>query len=90
MYATSETPQYTAFFVSFGGLLDVGQNYFTLANPNSQLAYCNRHILRRIKFYCFHLNNRIFNSLFGLWTFNLILITTSTNLQNKFYLSQQT
>ena len=35
--------------------------------------------------YCYYLNNRISNSLFGLWTFNLILITTSTKLQNKFY-----
>ena len=85
MCVTQETPQYTAFFVSFGGLLDFGQNYFTFANPNLQLTYCKRHIIRHIKLYCYYLNNRISNSLFGLWTFNLILITTSTNLQNKFY-----
>ena len=80
-----ETPQYIIFFVSFGGLLDFGQNYFTFANPNLQLTYCNRHLIRRIKLYCYYLNNRIYNSLFGLWRFNLILITTSTNLQNNFY-----
>ena len=84
MCVTQETPQYTAFFVSFGSLLDFGQNYFTFANPNLQISYCNRHIIRRIKLYCYYLINRISNSLFGLWTFNLILITTSTNLQNKF------
>ena len=85
MCVTQETSQYTAFFVSFGGLLDFGQNYSTFANPNLLLAYCNRHIIRRIKLFCYYLNNRISNSLFGLWTFNLILITTSTNLQTKFY-----
>ena len=66
MCVTPETPQYTAFFVSFGGLLDFGQNYFTFANPNLQLTYCNRHIIRRIKLYCYYLNNKISNSLFGL------------------------
>ena len=71
MCVTTKTPQYTAFFVSFGGLLDFGQNYFTFANPNLQLTHCNRHILRRIKFYCYHSNNRISNSLFGLWTFQV-------------------
>ena len=86
MCVTQGTPQYIAFFiVSFGGLLNIGQNYFTFANPNLQLTYCNRHIIRCIKLYCYYLNNRISNSLFGLWTFNLILITTSTNLQNKLY-----
>ena len=85
MCVTPEMPQYTAFFVSFGSLLDFGQNYFTFANPNLQLTYCNRHMIRRIKFYCYQLNNRISNSLFGLWIFNLILNTTSTNLKNKFY-----
>ena len=85
MCVTPKMPQYTAFSVSFGGLLNFGQNYFTFANPNLQLTYCNKHIIRRIKLYCYYLNNRISNSLFGLWTFNLILITTSTNLQNKFY-----
>ena len=85
MCVTPETPQYTTFSVSFGGLLDFGQNYFTFANPNLQLTYCNRHTIRRIKLKCCYLYNRISNSLLGLWTFNLILIITSTNLQNKFY-----
>ena len=40
MYVTTETPQYTAFFVSSGGVLNFGQNYFAFANPNLQLAYC--------------------------------------------------
>ena len=53
MCVTPETPQYTAFFVSFGDLLDFGQNYFTFANSNLQLTYCNRHIIRRIKLYCY-------------------------------------
>ena len=85
MCVTPETPQYTAFFVSFGGLVDFGQNFFTFANPNLQLTYCNRHMIRCIKLY-YYLNNRISNLLLGLRTFNLILITTSTNLQNKFYI----
>ena len=61
------------------------KTFLPFANPNLQLTYCNRHIIRRIKLYCYYLNNRISNLLFGLWTFNLILITTSTNLQNKLY-----
>ena len=90
MCMTPETPQYTAFFCFFWRSSGIGQNYFTFANPSLQLTYCNRRIIRRIKLYSYYLNNRIFNSLFGLWTFNLILITTFTNLQNKFYFSQQT
>ena len=74
MCVTPVTSQCAAFFDSL-----------PFVNPNLQLTYCNRHIIRRIKLYCYYLNNRIYNSLFEIWTFNLILITTSTNLQNKFY-----
>ena len=75
MCVTPETPQY---ILPFLFLLVFGQNYFTFANLNLQLTYCNRYVIRRIKLYCYYLNNRISNSLFGLWTFNIILITTST------------
>ena len=65
--------------------MDFGQNYFSFAYRNLQLRYYNRHIRRHIKLYCYQLNNRISNSRHGLWTFNLILITTSTNLLNNFF-----
>ena len=51
----------------------------------SKLFYLCKSKFTTYILYCYYSKNRISNSLFRLWTFNLNLITTSTNLQNKFY-----